>query len=785
MSPRNESPGELSADEPYGTSRRQFVGYVLAGSTLAVTAGVAWDPSPAAAAQGAEGALPIPSNAVPADFYDFMDAVRDAAIPTNHLLSLEVRPDGTAFFSLPRSDNGQMITTSFAQVIAEEMDIPFEHVKVELSPARPELMYNQLTGGSCSMYSLIEPVRAMALTARQKLMEAGAARLGVSVSKLRTKPGFVMGPEGDMIGYGDLAELASTLRTPYRPALGPIRGTVMGKPYGNVDARDIATGQKQFVMDLDIPNALPTMVCRAPTFHGAVAAVKNLDTVKKMPGVTDVGVISSGVAVRARTFGHCIDAIRALRVDWTAGSMNGVNSDSLLTEIAAAALPMAPADPTATVLEEAYTFQFRSGSPLETNSAVADVRKDSAEIWAPSKMPIIALQKIAAMLDLPEDAVTFHVIRGGGSFGRKLFPDAAMEAAEASQLFGKPVRLMWHRTDDNRHGRMHPGAVTQMRATVTGNSVTSFTMRHTSGATDLTHGLGEIMSGSLIASPDHELGNLGTAVGFFQIVTQVPYNFGPTDLKLNETFKYDDLPSSAVRNVYSPDTAVARELMVEKLAKHFNMDGYEFRRAFAKDEKSLAVLDKVADVGKWGRTMPAGTGQAIALHEEYKCKVACLMEIDARPAMVNRKIREAYTGPRVTKAIVAIDAGRPINPNGIRAMLMGGCMDGIAYAMSAGVHIQDGLPLEGSWDNYRYTRQWNAPLVTEFIVMPANRELVGGAGEVGIAVAAAAAAIAHQNATGKDALEFPLNFREPLGYVVKSRVPPIPQSPVNGRRFTR
>ncbi len=785
MSPSPDSRAAVdgsAAIDSQGTSRRQFVGFVLAGTTLAVTANIAWEPDRAAAASGIS---PIPSNAVPADFYDFMDAVRDASIPTNHLLSIEVRPNGTVFFSLPRSDNGQMITTSFAQVIAEEMDIPIGNVDVQLSPARPELLYNQLTGGSCSLYSLIEPVRVMALTARQKLMEAAAQRMGVPISKLRTDQGFVMGPDGSRAGYGSLAEAAAEFRSPYKAVLGPIRGTVMGKPHGNVEARDIATGKKQFVMDLDIPNALPTMVCRPPTLKGKVAAVRNLDEIRKMPGVTDVAAISTGVAVRARTFGQCIDAVRALKVDWAAGTKDKSSSDSLLTEIAGAELPMLPADPTATVLEETYTFQWRSGSPMETNAAIADVRKDAAEVWAPSKMPIIALQKIAILLDLPEDAVTFNVIKGGGSFGRKLFPDAAIEAVEASRAFGKPVKLMWHRTDDNRHGRMHPACVTRMRATVNGTSVTSITMRHTSGATDLTHGLGEIISGSLIASPDGELGNLSTAIGFFQIVCQVPYNFGPTDLKLNETFRFDDLPTSAVRNVYSPDTTVARELMVEKLAKHFGMDGYEFRRAFVKDDKSIALLDKVAEVGRWGRTMPDGFSQSIALHEEYKCKVACLMELDNRPATRNRNIREAYTGPRVTKAIMAIDAGRPINPNGIQHMLMGGLSDGIAYALTAAVHIEDGLPLEGSWDNYRYTRQWNTPTDTQFIVMPANRELVGGAGEVGIAVAAAAAAIAYQNATGEDALEFPVNYRDPLGFVAKSRIPPIPQSPINGRRFAR
>jgi len=275
------------------------------------------------------------------------------------------------------------------------------------------------------------------------------------------------------------------------------------------------------------------------------------------------------------------------------------------------------------------------------------------------------------------------------------------------------------------------------------------------------------------------------SMGFYQMVTAVPYNFGATQVYLNEIFAYDTLPTSAVRNVYSPDTGVSRELFVDKIAEDFGMDGYEFRRAFVKDEGWRAVLDKCAEAGNWGRTMPAGTAQAIALHQEYQCKVGCLMEIDARPAMVNRKIREAYSGPRITKAIMAIDIGKAINPRNIQAQIMGGCMDGIAQALSASVHIQDGLPLEGSWDNYRYTRQWNVPYVFECHVMPDNREIGGGAGETGVAAAQAAAACAWGKAKGQHPTEIPVNFRDPLGFVVKSRIPPIPQSPINGRRFAR
>jgi isoquinoline 1-oxidoreductase beta subunit len=161
------------------------------------------------------------------------------------------------------------------------------------------------------------------------------------------------------------------------------------------------------------------------------------------------------------------------------------------------------------------------------------------------------------------------------------------------------------------------------------------------------------------------------------------------------------------------------------------------------------------------------------------------MEIDSRPSMVNRKIREAYTGPRITKAIMAIDIGNAINPRNVQAACQGGCIDGIAQALTASSHIEEGLTLEGSWDNYRYTRQWNVPTVFECHVMPTNREIGGGAGEVGVAASEAAAAVAHYRATGKHSTEFPVNFRDPLGYVVKSRIPPIPQSPINGRRFAR
>ena len=130
--------------------------------------------------------------------------------------------------------------------------------------------------------------------------------------------------------------------------------------------------------------------------------------------------------------------------------------------------------------------------------------------------------------------------------------------------------------------------------------------------------------------------------------------------------------------------------------------------------------------------MPAGTAQGIAIRKEYKGASACLVEIDCRPQTVNRKIRDARTGPRVTKVVFVVDVGLPINPLGIKAQIMGGAMDGIAQALSYSLHLKDGHFLEGSWDDAFYTRQWNTPPEVDVIVMPATTGKPGGVGEFGV-----------------------------------------------------
>ncbi|MER6347963.1 molybdopterin cofactor-binding domain-containing protein [Streptomyces sp. NPDC001595] len=755
---------------PHSVGRRRFLGYLVAGPTLVTAAELA----PAAPARA-----DIPSPEI-TELIDLNDVMTAAALPTSGLITVEVGTDGTVSFALPRTEVGQGITTSTAMLIAEELNVPVDRVRVTLADARPELLFNQLTGGSNTTVSTYTPVRVAAAVARERLLLAAAGELDADIAALTMRDGVVTAPSGRSIGIGALSEKAASLHTRQVAVdLTPDdRFTVIGRPHNRVDALAAVTGRKTFTMDLAVPDALPTMVCRPPTINGKVGSVANAAEVLAMPGVTDVAVISTGVAVRARTFGRCIDAVRALRVSWQPGSAQGKSDSSVLKELKAAELPIGLPSLTPSV-EAAFTFHFRSNSALEPNCAIADVRSDRAEVWASLKAPIVAKEAIAAKLKLPLSAVTVHVTEGGGSFGRKLFFDAALEAVEVSQKIGKPVRLMWHRADDSRQGRTHPMATSRVRIDYLGDTVLAYRQRHTSVATDLSHGLGEIFTALAARLP---VGDIGFSETFFQLSQSMPYNFGANSRLLSETDK--SFNTGSMRNVYSPDVTCARELLVDRLAGKMGKDPYRFRRDFLRDDRARAVLEKAAEAGEWGRQMPAGMAQGIAFHSEYHSVSAVLVEIDCRPETVNRAVRDGVAGPRVTKAVIAVDVGLAVNPRGLEAQMMGCLMDGIALTLTSSLHLRDGYFLEASWDNYFYTRQWNTPPELRIIVMPPTTGEPGGAGELGVAASMAAVACAYGRATGTMPTSFPINHGT-LSFTPKPTVPPVPASPTDGLDHVR
>jgi isoquinoline 1-oxidoreductase beta subunit len=238
-----------------------------------------------------------------------------------------------------------------------------------------------------------------------------------------------------------------------------------------------------------------------------------------------------------------------------------------------------------------------------------------------------------------------------------------------------------------------------------------------------------------------------------------------------------------MRNIYSPNVVCAEELVVDRLAAKMGQDPVRFRRNLLKDQRLLAVLNKAAEVGQWGKTMPNGMAQGVGLHAEYRGAVAALVEIDCRPETVNRPVRDGVTGPRVTKALIVVDPGFCINPRGLEAQMIGGLQDAIALALTSSLHINNGIPLEGSWDNYFYTREWNTPPDVQVIIMPNTSDSPSGAGELAVAPAFAAVACAYARATGTMPTYFPINHGK-LGFEPLPLEPSTPQSPTDGLDHT-
>lgn len=790
-----------------GMERRRFLGYLIAAPTLAVGVKLTADSVLEA------NALPSPTPEV-SEVYDLSDLLLDSTRATANLITIVVNEDGTVSFSIPRAESGQGITTTAAVLIAEEMGIDVSDVNVTLADARPELLFNQQTQGSASVISIYTPVRVAAALARGQLVEAAATILGDEAENLRTTGGRVLSTAGSSIPFAELAAAAANSVT--REAITELKPVdefeIIGTDTRRDDVVAAVTGRKNYTMDLDVPDALPTMIARPPTIKGTVESVNNLDQVRGMPGVTDVveistdaepgrGTTSSAVAVRARTFGQCIDAVNALDITWGGGNVDDESDETILEQLRAADAPAnlpspTPLDevggvvPLATdalgdvgpveAIEQEFVFYWRSNAAMEPNVAIADVRDGEAEVWTPSQIPIVTQSQLAQVLGMTPAQVTVHVPRGGGAFGRRLFSDAALDAARVSQEIGKPVRLMWHRADECRAGRVHPMCISRVKATYSPGlgEVVSFEQRQTSVATDYTESFGDMITSQAAKLPFANELTLSQTV--FLLTASVPYDLGAIVFGYNEIFDFDRFATGSVRNLNNQDFRPAQELMVDQLAERLGEDPMEFRLNRVEDERAKAVLEAVRDEGDWGRDLPEGVAQGVVVHNEYKGSVAILAEVDTRPATAGREIRGATTGPRVRKVTVAVDVGLAINPLGLKAQMEGGVMTGISHVFTGSLHLRDGNFLEGSWDDYRYTRHWNAPPEIDVIVMPPSGDRPGGAGELAVGAATAAVACAYARAVGEMPTSFPIGHTKDVPFEVKKFVPPLPPSPTDG-----
>ena len=373
----------------------------------------------------------------------------------------------------------------------------------------------------------------------------------------------------------------------------------IGKPIQRTDGPAIMTGRAIYGLDKRVPGMLQAVIKRCPYLGGKVASFDAAKT-NAVPGVRHVVPIKSGlatgVAVVADHTWAAMKGAEVLDVTWDPGPNRNFDSDAFLQEMehalgesgffvrgdgdADAALPTA-----ARKIDAIYEFPFQAHAPLETMNCIADVRADSCEIWAPTQTPTTAQEEAAKLLGLPADSIEVHVTLLGGGFGRRLFVDYVPEAVELSKAIGKPVQLVWTRSDDMRHGFFQPPGIVQ----ITGGSRRC---RQTSGMEAEVGRLRPLhvrLAGEKeLANPRHYF-NDGSPWGSFDN----PYNF--PHLKADFVRRNSPVPTGPWRAVEYPSQVFARESFLDELAHAAGRDPLDFRLELLQPGDVLAVGDQKID----------------------------------------------------------------------------------------------------------------------------------------------------------------------------------------------
>jgi isoquinoline 1-oxidoreductase beta subunit len=425
---------------------------------------------------------------------------------------IQIAPDGIVTIMARASETGQGMRNMLPMLIAEELDVEWKNVRVQQADLDEKKFGPQFSGGSANTPMGWEPMRRVGAAGRELLIAAAAQTWGVPVAECTTQPGRVLHVGSDLAlhansggalqaasgsvvnaasgrsaGYGELAAKAAALPPPALSSVklkDPKDYHIIGHSQAGVDTHSIVTGKPLFGIDVTMPGMLYASIKKAPVFAGKVKSA-NLDQIKALPGVRHVLVIDGtitpaaftpwepglepGVAIVADTWWQAQQARKQLKVEWDLGPAAAQSSEGFKKR--AEELLQAPPATTvrkygdvdgalkssAKVVEATYEFPFIAHATLEPQGATAHWKDGKLEMWTTSTLPTDGRGLIAKSLGIKESDITTHMVRGGGSFGRRLQNDYAVEAAWIAKNIDAPVKLLWSREDDIAHDPFRPG----------------------------------------------------------------------------------------------------------------------------------------------------------------------------------------------------------------------------------------------------------------------------------------------------------------------------------------
>ena len=661
--------------------------------------------------------------------------------------------DGQVVLTMPYVEMGQGTYTSIPMLIAEELDVSLQEVRLEHAPPNEKLYANpllgvQATGNSNAMRGAWKPLREAGATARIMLVAAAAKRWGVDAGSCHVQDGEVIHASTKRrLKYGELAAEAAKIPAPGIVTLkSPEDFRVIGTPAKRLDAPAKIDGTAVYGIDARPPGVKIATLAQSPVFGGRV---KSLDdtAAKAVKGVRQIVRLDDAVAVVADHMGAAKKGLAALKIEWDDGPHAKLTTEEIARALEQATLgsgavaqnigeadkAMASA---ATKVEAIYQVPFLAHATMEPMNCTVHLRKDECEIWIGSQA-IARVQAMAAIAaGLPPDKVIVHNHLIGGGFGRRLEADGAVRAVEIAKHVDGPVKVVWTREEDMQHDMYRPYWFDRISAGLDEQGKLVAWKNRFAGSSVIARWLPPAFKDGL--EPD-------STEGAIDLVYDLPH--------FHVEYARVEPPGISTefwRSVGPSHNVFVTESFIDEMAIAAKQDAVAYRRALLdKSPRAKAVLDLAAEKAGWGQPLPNGTGRGVSLQFVFGSYLAQVAEVEVT--------KEGAVGVR--RVVCAVDCGTVVNPDTVQAQIQSGIIFGATAALYGEITLKNGRVEQSNFDTYQMIRINEAPAIEVHIVK--SQEPPGGLGECGTSAIVPAIANAIFAATGKRLRKMPVDASAP------------------------